>query len=164
MSTLVTDTLKINKVSHTNGTTAFEIDSNGYIINPTKPMFNARANGTASSFTSGTEVTYFTNALVNLGGNYNTSNCRFTAPVNGYYFFFVNVLSNASSNIIDFRLAKNGSYIQGGWSSDYNGFSQANGGLITNLNVGDYVSIYSVNSSGVWWGDATHSYWMGFLI
>lgn len=164
MSTLVSDTIKINEIQHSNGTTAFEIDSNGYIINPTKPMFNARANNVNTSFTNGVEVTYFTTVTLNLGNNYNASTCRFTAPVNGYYFFFVNVLSNASSNIVDFRLAKNGTYIQAGYSSDYNGYSQANGGLVINLNVGDYVSIYSVNSSGVWWGSEVHSYWMGFLI
>lgn len=164
MSTLVSDTIKINEIQHSNGTTAFEIDSNGYIINPTKPMFNARANNVTTSFASGVEATYFTNVTLNLGNNYNSSTCRFTAPVSGFYFFFVNVLSANNGLIVDFRIAKNGTYIQGGYSSDYNGFSQANGGVVVDLVPGDYVSVFSVNASGQWWGSEVHSYWMGFLI
>jgi hypothetical protein len=164
MSILVSETLKITEIQHTNGTTAFTINPSGYISNSKKVAFNARANGTTQSFANGAEVTYFTNIELNNGNHYNTSNGRFTAPIAGYYFFFVNVLSANNNLLIDFRIAKNGTYLQGGYSSDYNGHSQANGGAIVQLNPGDYVSVFSVNVNGQWWGSAVHSYWMGFLI
>ena len=164
MSILVSDTIKINEIQHNNGTTAFTINPSGYISNVKKVAFNARGNGTTAAYASGVEITYFTNMQINNGNHYNTSTGRFTAPIDGYYFFFVNVLSANNGLIVDFRIAKNGSYIQGGYSSDYNGFSQANGGAIIQLNVGDYVSVFSVNPNGQWWGSLEHSYWMGFLI
>ena len=146
---------------------AITIDSSGrYYLNQ-KPCFNAKvSSATTRQYASGAVVDFLINASVNFpGGVYNTTSCRFTAPVSGYYYFFANFLKDGvTSQPIDWRIAVNGINIQGGYSSNYVFYTQANGGCIVFLNTNDYVDIRSTYGNGIWWNDSVASYWMGFLI
>jgi hypothetical protein len=75
--------LNVNSIQHSNGTAALNIDSSGRITYPNQPSFRvSRSNTTALS----AGVVLFDNIFHNIGGHYNTSTGRFTAPVSGVYF------------------------------------------------------------------------------
>jgi hypothetical protein len=169
MSNVNVTTIKTANIKSQNQTTqnAITIDSSGrYYLNQ-KPCFNALASSaTTRQYASGVVVNYLINATVNFpSGVYNTTSCRFTAPISGYYYFFTNFLKDGvTAQPIDFRISKNGIEIQGGYSSNYVSYTQGNGGSIIFLNTNDYVDVRSTNGNGIWWNDSNHSYWMGFLI
>jgi hypothetical protein len=73
-----------------------------FISNPNRPAFSARAN---SGSIAATQTFPYNVAPLNVGGHYNTSTYRFTAPVAGTYFFatFVHI-DGGSNNQISFRV------------------------------------------------------------
>ena len=75
----------VENLQHTNGTTAATIDSSGRILQPAKPAFHARLTSGSTEGKTGTLV--FNSEDFDIGGNYDTSNGRFTAPVSGIYYF-----------------------------------------------------------------------------
>lgn len=119
------------------------IDSAGRITKPYQPMFWAFRSGDGN-VTSETDLSCNV-ADVNVGGHYNTSNFRFTAPVAGTYFFIVHAMNNQSnpgSSTVFF--SKNG--------SKYHYFhivnshpSSSTSNVIMTLSAGDYVSCSATN-------------------
>jgi hypothetical protein len=84
--------LEVNTASNsatlnTNNSQRLLIDSAGRVTTPFQPCFHVRLN-------SGTYLTTsplpFTNAVFDVGSNFNTSTYRFTAPVAGKYGFLFN--------------------------------------------------------------------------
>ena len=75
----------VNELAHTNNTSALTVDSTGRILTPARPAFHARL--TSGSTEGKTGVLVFNSEDFDIGGNYNTSNGRFTAPVAGIYCF-----------------------------------------------------------------------------
>ena len=121
----------------------------GYITSQV-PAFNAYYNG--NSFAPGGNYIFAANATrFNNGGNYNASNYRFTAPVDGLYRFYFRTITNgsASNQHVVFRL--NG--------SDYSGtnthFSPTAGSAwdklemetLLDLSDGDWVDVRFVTLS-----------------
>tara|TARA_Y100000389_G_scaffold197404_1_gene231939 strand:- start:546 stop:1067 length:522 start_codon:yes stop_codon:yes gene_type:complete len=110
----------VETLQHTNGTTAATIDSTGRILTPARPAFHARI--TASSTEGKTGTLVFNAEDFDIGGNYDTSNGRFTAPTAGVYYFCYDALVSGSSGggqLPDsiasyFQFIKNGS--EGNWS------------------------------------------------
>lgn len=169
MSETKVSTIKTANIKSQNQTTqnAITIASNGYYRLNQKPCFNARVNsGTTRQYASGAVVDFLIGTTVNSpSGAYNTTSCRFTAPVSGHYYFFTNFLKDGvTAQQLDWRIAVNGGNTQGGYSSNYTFYTQGNSGYIVFLNANDYVDIRSTYGNGVWWNDAGHTYWMGFLI
>ena len=90
-------TLKVGAIQSTTGNAAITVDTTGRILTPARPSFHAR-----KSTTSGSEgfqgIIVFDEEDFDIGGNYSTSNGRFTAPVAGiYYFCFDSLVSTNSS-------------------------------------------------------------------
>ena len=76
-----------------NGTTAsgmewwtyLRIDSSGRVRTPVQPAFKCKlSSATGANFTG---VLVFNSVQYNIGSHYNSSNGRFTAPVDGRYLF-----------------------------------------------------------------------------
>ena len=70
-----------------NGSTKlWGITEHGYVVNPTLPSFVAHATG-SSSYTSTSGYFPANSTNHNQGNHYDTSNYRFTAPIDGVYLF-----------------------------------------------------------------------------
>jgi len=93
------------------------------------------------------------NEIVDVGGNYNTSNYRYTAPSTGYYFFYsVGFFhANASSQLkrVEFYFKKNSSNYVAEQHIDFRDNEGRMAGCTLNailsLSAGDYIE---------WWGMA----------
>jgi len=69
--------------------TAITIDSSERILMPSQPFFYAKNTGTGSESGDGITTTpaIFPTAVKDVGSNLSNTNSRFTAPVDGLYFF-----------------------------------------------------------------------------
>jgi hypothetical protein len=76
-------------VNNSSGTERMRIDSSGRVTMPYQPAFHVSDSvGTGTSASTYIKNTNLTNVVHNIGSNYDTSTCRFTAPVAGKYFFY----------------------------------------------------------------------------
>ena len=96
------------------GTERMRIDSSGRVTMPYQPCFHVRLNTGAYLTTSPLP---FTNAVFDVGSNFNTSTYRFTAPVAGKYgFLFTGYFkfdANGEYGVFGFRVnASNRTYVE----------------------------------------------------
>jgi len=166
----------VENLQHTNGTTAATVDSSGRILQPAKPAFHARLTSGSTEGKTGTLV--FNSEDFDIGGNYDTSNGRFTAPVSGIYYFAFDGLcagstggaALAAGNNAMVSFIKNGSegtfstrsynYITGG--TQYNTMNRID---CIQLAANDYVQVKVI--AQYIYVDATNLYgpaFQGFLI
>ena len=176
-------TLKVQNIAHTGGTNAITVDSGGRVKLPANPMFAAYRVSSYSITGSYTEVP-FDAEDIDIGGNYNVSNGRFTAPVDGIYEFRLATIDAAHNTCIRWRVRVNGSdqALSGGQGvgvrehrKDQTGHANANSystnseyTSIIELTAGDYVSCWVLADSGTLTGYGSNSYrynyFMGKLI
>lgn len=132
-------------------TTAMTIDSTGRILTPARPAFRARIAGSSSAH-GDQGVLVFETEDFDIGGNYNTSNGRFTAPVTGIYWFAFNIITATNTtggtptagNSVAVKLQKNGSDIEGtlGYSMiNANYQIVLNSVHIIQLSASDYIEV-----------------------
>tara|TARA_R100000426_G_C4771286_1_gene91034 strand:- start:33 stop:566 length:534 start_codon:yes stop_codon:yes gene_type:complete len=88
----------VQNIKHTNGTTAQTIDSTGRVLTPARPAFRARLDGPSSNATGSQGTLVFNNEDFDIGGNYNTSDGLFTAPIGGIYQFMFRALAATDSS------------------------------------------------------------------
>ena len=129
-----------------NNGTAFEIDKYGRRTLPFQPSFKVKLNAATGANFSG--VLVFNNVSFNVGGHYNSSNGRFTAPVDGRYLFswYTNVeVSGTAAVYVDWMINGN---VQGNriYSMRTTGWEGLAGSIIFDLNTNDYVQIYAYSS------------------
>jgi len=149
----------------------FKIDSAGRVTMPYQPKFIARLSGNHSA---GNVV--YNVGVVNDGGYYSTTTGRFTAPVNGLYFFEAKGLEeghNSTGTQLALRVndvlytygapgrigdtAGNGSYGWGGY------VSVAVSGCIY-LQAGDYVTVNYGSGGGQLHSNTYWNNFSGFLV
>jgi hypothetical protein len=130
------------------------IDSSGRVTMPYQPMFQARSAGSNSS-----GILVFSDESIDVGGNYNTSNGRFTAPVTGKYYFYTQLLMNSGASDIRFKV--NGSAQNTNAETNETTLKQISLTQILSLSANDYVEV------DVWAGSTyggSYTSFSGFLI
>ena len=136
----------------------------GIVSNPGKPSFSAYA---SVATLDATRTMPYDVARVNVGGHYNTSTYRFTAPVAGTYLFSIYDIGFAGYTT-RFDLMKNGAsqedasnahQLRANNTTDY---STATSFWLVSAAVNDYfeVRIYAGRSHGT----VEYSWFQGFLV
>ena len=150
--------------SYANGPkTAVKIDHSGQVTTPRQCSFAvAKSN---SHVSAGTVVVY-NSVLNNTGGNYSTSNGRFTAPVQGKYFIATNHMSDNDTTYDNkyYTIRVNGTDHQRVYSSSggavHHRFSWA--GVIA-LNTGDFIDVFT-NNVKLYGLNTTYAHFSGHLL
>ena len=159
----------------TNGNERFRIDSSGRITKPDQPGFGAsQMNGWTNLSGSTYAVTSYNIVHHNYGSHFNSSNGRFTAPVDGRYMMHaIGMGVNNSAPHIAFGInnsSNGGGPSRGG--TDYGNNNMwshpSNSGYwvcithILDLSANDYVRVYTYdwNSSN----DPVRCYFYGYLL
>jgi len=139
------------------------IDASGRVTMPYQPAFDVSYSSTGYT-TSGTVV--FNTVYTNVGGHYNTSNGRFTAPVSGSYIFYTSHIKDTNNTVSRRRFDKNSSQasngrhlrLDDGQLYGDNGVLQA----IIYCNAGDFVTVNQF--AGTSYGSDNYDYFGGYLI
>ena len=143
--------LKVNEIQHTNGTTAFTIDTSGRVLMPTVPYIHAQgdtdgnvtvANDTSINFTL-SRSSCFSNGITLVSAT------QFTVPIAGIYFFTASVYFSDSNTSCRLQLRQNGSY-----NNPHGGLTQSGSAAsrsisvtqLLELSANDYIEV--VNASG----------------
>ena len=120
--------------------TAMKVSNKGYVLQPQRPYFKAqKADGVRIT---GTGYVVFENSLFNNGSHYNNSDGKFTAPIDGLYWFSCKI--NAYDRL-DFQLRKNGTrfeYGQYNTDNDQVGWWSNQLTSIVEMTAGQYVQVY----------------------
>ena len=134
-------------------TTQMNISSTGQITKPAQASFAVYRN--VDGYGLNNQIFPFNTARYNIGGHFNTSNYRFTAPVAGRYLFnFYSIYNTSgSSHQIAYRVNNSTSHGMlihfshaGGW--DNLSYSQ-----MFNLSANDYVTMWSTSNIN-WHGNS----------
>lgn len=130
-----------NGISTNGSSHAIVLNSSGHVTHPLQPMCSVYSS-TAEFTGSVPSVIPFNLEQVDVGGNYNTSTYRFTAPVAGKYFATVWFLVRNATSGNCIALCKNGAQVQGRGSYADVGSGQeiqVSQTLIINCAVNDYI-------------------------
>lgn len=146
-----------------NNGTAFEIDKYGRRTLQYQPAFNCKLSApTGSNFTG---FFVFNSVSYNIGNHYNSSNGRFTAPVDGRYLFawYTNMLRAGGNGSLWADWYVNGNARNNRMYTHHSGAWELIGGtIILDLDTNDYVQVYA-GTSGRWDGGSYGSY-SGYLL
>lgn len=169
----MTSILKVTEIQDpTNGNTALEIDGTGRVFMPARPVFKASiTSNTTVDFSATNGIVNFDNEKIDVGGNYDPSTYKFTAPVNGIYQFQAHLRADGvgTTTYSYIFFGKNGSTVSGplnivgnGVSTNYQSYIITD---ILSLTAGDTIGVYA-NFQGdtsvtLYQGQSTFS---GFLI
>jgi len=161
------------KVKNDNGSlsdayqTAMIMNHNAHVTKPNQPSFHV-GSPYNSGMSSGQVWKSHSNAIYsNVGSHYNNSTGRFTAPVDGQYFFFHWGMSNTTGQTNDVYSRKNGSRDQIGTSYNHaasGSHNQFGCSYVRTLSAGDYVDVYVSNGNVYATTDGRHGGWGGWLI
>ena len=135
------------------------INSNGHIIKPFQPSFQAFRGVSAANqatFTGDSDILQFGQTFHNVGGHYNTSTFRFTAPVAGRYLFFCTARydglpGGSYSRLTFFINGASNSFTYGHMISGNNHSTDYESSCISavlNLAVGDFVDVRGGRNGG----------------
>ena len=161
----------------TAGTERFRIDSDGNVTKPTNAMFKAVRTSNQAVNSNGWHTIQYNNVTAsgcfNIGNNFNTSNYRFTAPVNGYYQFGLNQrIDGGDGNYFRVALSINGGGLGGQYEGGHAIYRDADGFAyysfsITSLiylTAGQYVRAEAYSSVDTTWYLQDESQFYGYLV
>jgi hypothetical protein len=142
--------------------TAVSADSSGRVTTPYQPAFQAYMSG--GGYVTTSQIMPLNNTRTNIGGCFNTSTYRFTAPVTGSYAFQTQFYADSSGTWGNVIYKVNGTqYLYAETSA---GATQSlSPCIVIYLNTNDYVEIFwgTVTGKGVFKGGAESSF-SGYLI
>ena len=146
-----------------------QINNDGIVTKPLQPYFAAYINTGSSWGSINADIALpFNNTDVNIGGHFNTSNYRFTAPVVGVYAFSAGFITNQTAGLGRMVFYINGastySNIQYGMNgSDHTGSGSSMATAFIKLAANDYVDFRSQSGTIVAY-QSKHSSFTGYLL
>ena len=139
---------------------AIEAYPNGMVRHPKVPAFMVRSSNNSGAFSGGAIATWNVTILNNGSG---FANGKFTAPINGIYYFSCMMLSQAGTRLFhEFRV--NGTRVDGTRSEGHavsNSYQTNTITMTYSLSASDYVEIYVGPNAGY---GGTYTNFNGFLI
>jgi hypothetical protein len=151
--------------SETDFTERMRIYADGIVTTSYQPAFFVYRNQSAWSLAAN-DVFVFNTAELNVGGHYNTSNGRFTAPITGRYVFHFFSIYTGDANSDSIEMYKNGSRMYGGDVHFTNSIGSAwdcvHYSRVIQLSSGDYVHMQTRTGHtfhGNHWGG-----WSGYML
>ena len=163
------------------GSTTFtermRISSAGHVTKPFNPMFKVNLASSPAQNSSGWKKIPFsvdTGFYFNIGGHYDTTNYKFTAPVDGFYQFGLNQrIDGGNGNYFRVAFWINGSdqsvnNYPGGMSiyRDNDGFNYVSLTIscLIKLDANDYVEPYAYSNTDTAWTLQDESQFYGYLV
>ena len=144
-------------------TERLRITSSGYVIKSDTPAFQCRLSSATGNNFNGFLI--FNNVRLNIGNNYNSSNGRFTAPVDGRYLFswYTNVQRSGGPGSVWADWYVNGSSQANRMYTRYSsGWELIGGTIIMDLNSSDYVQVYTGEPGN--WDGGSYGAFSGYLL
>ncbi len=140
------------------------IDTSGAVTKPNHPAFLAVGNSGQTSYSAGA-IILIVNQQFDKNNNFNTTNGRFTAPVDGVYMFTYGFYSYESAKQFAIKV-NNSDYAPSdtcGLVDAKNTGDMCNGSLVLDLSANDYVNVgyRSGNTGSVY---LNHCWFGGHLI
>jgi hypothetical protein len=165
-SATTTDYIQIRNDANT---LMYKVDSNGYVSKLYQPYFYAKNTGAGSENGDGVTTTtiIFPTSTKDVGGNLSNTGSRFTAPVDGLYFFTGVPGYKQSSADFAVRLALNGTQITDVVrliGSGVNSHSGVSFGANIFLNANDYIELISVGGAYHRNNASVPNWWSGGLL
>lgn len=138
------------------------IDEAGRVTMPYQPSFRALSPATGNYTTVSGGIIPFNATSHNIGGHFNTSTYRFTAPVAGTYLFCFSGFNNGASGE-RISIVVNGStrFAQG---SRYGGYNDWDNTAIFYLSVNDFVDVRATYGGATIYLAPAHTEFAGFFL
>tara|TARA_A100001388_G_scaffold26331_1_gene16989 strand:- start:5889 stop:7613 length:1725 start_codon:yes stop_codon:yes gene_type:complete len=156
-------------ILQTNGAERMRIDSSGNVTKPYQPAFAIR-NSTNADFTWSNGAAFpFNSAIFNRGSHFNTSNYRFTAPVDGAYQFnfYCIIRYNDHHRTPVFQVNGNNRHIilvSFSWNAGTSYYDYCSFSIVRSLSANDYVTVNNVSGKSITTHGHEYSLFSGFLI
>ena len=161
---------------HTANTERVKINGDGIVTKPYTPSFFVTINGGDATTNINNNIPWNVEKHNN-GSHYDTTNHRFVAPVDGFYYFFVQLWAkNSTSNArfhFHFADASNSyatdNITQNGFHSNGSSFQDhcITASIVWAMDAGDFMSVRPDNTNLTYYtagASDPHSYFCGYLI
>jgi len=151
-----------------NDSAILKLHQSGYVQKPSQPVFIAYRVNSYNISTSPAVLVYDSEQL-DIGGNYNPTNGRFTAPVDGLYEFAYAAIASNTATVYRYDLRVNGSLPYNPMrlelridQSNNNGQYGTNGEYVcyVNMTAGQYAQVYvhADNTVNTVYGSTSYGY------
>ena len=142
-----------------------QINHDGHVRKPNQPSFAASRTG--GNVGNGNTIV-FNSVKFNVGGHYNNTNGRFTAPTAGKYQFSVGCMAYGGSGDFQVRIQKNGSnyFNNNGSGRGHNTFEPYGFTVLMDMAVDDYaeITVYSSMSAVIYGTGSVWNIFSGHLV
>jgi len=153
-----------------NNNVAWQSTADGMVTKPNQPMFKANYNGTTLSVAANTKITH-NREIYDVGGDFDPSNSRFTAPTEGKYMMLFHIIyqGNYTSAYIDLKV-NNSLYTNHGFRHHFSSSEGASAWhsiyitTILDLYTNDYVEIFNGGHGGTTYHGNDWHQWSGYLL
>jgi hypothetical protein len=134
----------------------------------TNPYKFAAYRNAALNTVNGTQITVFDTEEYDTNNNYNTSDGKYTAPVDGYYLFSTAFIANSTGQVFSTSFYVNGTEVKRLHETPVapTGNITIGGSALVYMTAGQYcqVNVFCTAVRGILVGNKAYTYFTGFLV